>query len=106
MIAADHIAFDGDTAWLVMEHLEAWLGLKDRPCVTCTGTGLVPFGLPSNGPERCPDCIDGRHTFEIEVECPHDCRRFGGNVPGFARGSNWDWVPCWCNGTFLLTHRV
>ena len=67
MIAADHIAFDGDTAWLVMEHLEAWLGLKDRPCVTCTGTGLVPFGLPSNGPERCPDCIDGRHTFEIEV---------------------------------------
>lgn len=25
-------------------------------CSTCNGTGLVPFGLPSNGPDPCPDC--------------------------------------------------
>lgn len=31
--------------------------------------------------------------------CPHDCARFGGRVPGWVRGSNWDFVPCWCNGT-------
>lgn len=43
------------------------------------------------------------HSDEIQmVPCPHDCRRFGGKVPGHVRGSNWDWVPCWCNGTFLV----
>lgn len=34
--------------------------------------------------------------------CPHDCERFGGKVPGHTRGSNWDWVPCECDGTFVL----
>ena len=27
-------------------------------CAGCNGTGLVPFGLPSNGPDPCPDCVD------------------------------------------------
>jgi hypothetical protein len=35
----------------------------------------------------------------IQMPCPHDCERFGGKVPGHVRGSNWDWVPCWCDGT-------
>lgn len=26
--------------------------------------------------------------------CPNDCSRFGGNVPGWTRGSSFDWVPC------------
>ena len=33
----------------------------------------------------------------------NDCTRFGGQVPGHTRGSNWDWVPCGdCNGTGLV----
>ena len=35
--------------------------------------------------------------------CANDCTRFGGQVPGHTRGSNWDWVPCGdCNGTGLV----
>lgn len=26
--------------------------------------------------------------------CSNDCARFDGNVPGWTRGSSWDWVPC------------
>ena len=26
--------------------------------------------------------------------CPNECERFGGKVPGWTVGSNWDWVPC------------
>ena len=74
MIPADHITFDGDMAWWV---LGPWtqddsppIRQLDRLCDTCNGAGQVPFGLPSNGPERCPDCINGRHTFKIEVQWP------------------------------------
>ena len=26
--------------------------------------------------------------------CPNECERFGGKVPGWTVGSNWDWVAC------------
>jgi len=42
--------------------------------------------------------------FDLAVPCPHDCERFGGKVPGRERGSNWDWVPCWCDGTGWVLH--
>ena len=38
-----------------------------------------------------------------QLVCANDCTRFGGQVPGHTRGSNWDWVPCGdCNGTGLV----
>jgi hypothetical protein len=40
-----------------------------------------------------------KESSEETMLCPHDCERFGGRVPGWVRGSNWDFVPCWCNGT-------
>ena len=78
MIPADHITFDGDTAWLVCPNEytgtddEAWLFLSfwhgsDRPCDTCDGMGWRPDRYNANSSLRC-HCIDGRHTFEIEVE--------------------------------------
>ena len=34
-----------------------------------------------------------------DEQCPNDCARFDGRVPGHTMGSNWDWVPCpVCNG--------
>lgn len=30
----------------------------------------------------------------VEEECPNDCARFDGQVPGHEYGSNWPWVPC------------
>ncbi len=47
------------------------------PCATCGGTGLVPNGLPSNGPEPCPECgpdepehkvIDLMHALEDSLD--------------------------------------
>ena len=79
MIPADHITFDGDTAWLVfgdddnerMFFPAAWVTDLDRPCDTCDGVGFVKQIYTGTVllREPCPaDCIDGRHTFEIEVE--------------------------------------
>lgn len=87
MIPADHIHFNDDgTAWMIVrefvERNDRWwdsaryLSDLDRPCDTCDGVGCSMNGLESgdHGPLACehlgccPDCIDGRHTFEIEVE--------------------------------------
>jgi hypothetical protein len=91
MIAADRFLLDGDTAWWVLtddEWLRTPLSMQDaehdldRPCETCGGTGTNPepeynqsddcqFASMSDDEWRemfpCPDCIDGRHTFDIEV---------------------------------------
>ena len=70
MIPASHWHDNGDgTAWWVepdgVDHAMVvyWRGL-DRPCDTCGGD--LDLAEPEGD---CPDCIDGRHTFEIEVPC-------------------------------------
>ena len=88
MIPADHWHDNGDgTAWLVTH---GGLGIDlfdsfDRPCDTCGGTGRRQVDQYGNvwgdklaeamstiivGDIPCPNCIDGRHTFTIEVEVP------------------------------------
>lgn len=64
-----------------------------RPELACVLFGVVPPG------EWAAVLTNVQPT---TTRCPHDCQRFGGKVPGRARGSNWDWVPCWCNGTNSL----
>lgn len=49
---------------------------------------------------RALDTFAVRHV--KPTPCPHDCKRFGGKVPGHLRGSNWEWVPCWCDGTGVI----
>ncbi len=90
MIPADHIAFDGDTAWWIVRkcpeprgqqsiHTDCEVGARilDRPCDTCDGTRTVRVDhwRGHKVTNRCPDCIEGgRHTWEIEVACPDpDC---------------------------------
>ena len=81
------------------------------PCETCGGSRcVVPpncdcdkvtslnYALCNHPPADCPSC-----RIELVGPCPHDCARFGGKVPGHVRGSNWAWVPCWCNGTGTVT---
>ena len=77
---ADHIRMGDGTGWVIcpneIEHdsdpdwlrLAFWHG-SDRPCDTCDGTATAP--VPEVLP--CPDCIDGRYTFTIEVEHPNWC---------------------------------
>lgn len=60
MIPADHIAFDGNRAWLVVSSpVDASVAL-DRPCDTCIG---------GHNDWCINNCINGRHTFEIKVAC-------------------------------------
>ena len=73
VILADHITLDGDTAWTLLVELAQYCRagefpqLLDRPCDLCSGQTRYE----SDG-YVCPArCIDGRHTFNIEVECPH-----------------------------------
>lgn len=77
-----------------------------KPCERCAGLGSVlVIDPPPRGAheEHCKTCDgEGRERVGIYVECPHDCKRFGGKVPGHTRGSSWDWVPCWCDGTGLV----
>lgn len=64
-IRADCIAFEGNTAWIVLADGVAAARWRefDRPCNTCDGrTRYEGDGFV------CPDCIDGRRAFEIEVE--------------------------------------
>ena len=87
MIPADHITIDGDTAWLVFGDDDnermflpaEWATDLDRPCDTCDGH---PPEWDHYG--KCPDCIDGRHTFEIDVQtCDvYDCAACIGDGPG------------------------
>ena len=78
-IPADHITFDGDTAWMVLPPFDPETEMAeddprslDRPCHTCGGEMLVVDPHEPTSSVDCPDCIDGRHTFEIEVERPVD----------------------------------
>lgn len=69
-ITKDHISFNDDgTAWLVDIH--RWGGSiyrLDRPCDYCQRNDLSPMSAIGF---VCPAmCIDGRHTFTIEVEEP------------------------------------
>lgn len=58
---------------------------------------LVLARLEAGGP-----CVYGLGN--LNLSCPNDCERFGGKVPGYTRGSNWDWVPCGvCDGSGRLT---
>lgn len=73
MITADRFSIDGDTAWLVftdeppfqLRCVEFWQDY-DRPCDTCDGH---PPEWDHYG--KCPDCIAGRHTFDLIVEADH-----------------------------------
>lgn len=39
----------------------------------------------------------------VRVECPNNCTRFDGKVPGHIYGSNWPWVTCQtCMGTMFV----
>jgi hypothetical protein len=70
-IPASSITIDGDRAWLIAppwpdgDPLKSWWVWQDHPCMTCKGTNLYHNGM---GADACPDCADGRHTFEIDVE--------------------------------------
>jgi hypothetical protein len=71
VIPADHISFNDDgTAWWI----PSWpftVGVVrqlDRPCDTCDGAmsrRVVKETMRPHG------CIDGRHTFDIEVEADY-----------------------------------
>ena len=68
MIPADHITFDGDMAWWVLDEDYEFDSVHarslDRPCEWCQRH------LSSGAWPNCPDCNGtGRHTFQIEVEC-------------------------------------
>lgn len=75
IVSADRIVIDGDTGWWVQDQQWGWLSELNRPCETCDGTGKRQF-VPAyeGGPPRstrlphCPDCINGRHTFDLSVE--------------------------------------
>lgn len=68
MIPFDHWHDNGDgTAWLVKSGFDSdfpasRLSELDRPCDTCS-----QYSGPNDVINR-KDCIDGRHTFEVEVE--------------------------------------
>lgn len=70
IIPADHISFTDDGhAWVACNlggSLEA--AALDRSCKTCDGDGCYPHHRIEWHDVLCPDCIDGRHTFEIGVE--------------------------------------
>lgn len=68
MIPATSWADQGNgTAWWYIEGPErwGWMTLLDRPCDTCGGDSAADWsvGLP-----EC-DCINGRHTFTLDVAC-------------------------------------
>lgn len=99
MIPADHISFNDDgTAWLVTAaqphsclgcgrtlldqtgcpgrtmHVAHITRPLDRPCDACAGTAANLLDELDDDhsffkSEPCPDCVDGRHAFTIEVEC-------------------------------------
>ena len=73
MIPATHWADNNDgTAWLVEEAApdspSGWPATRnDRPCDTCGGDCEDGPNYHTPIAWHCPDCIDGRHTFDIEV---------------------------------------
>ena len=82
MIPASSIHFNGDdTAWLLLPTPEFSGAEKsdlakyiqaDRPCDTCGGNWqdyLEPLDRDGNVVSPCLDCVNGRHTFTVEVQC-------------------------------------
>lgn len=76
MTPADRFLLDNDTAWWVIGDLDAFHDYEyldlERPCESwrpvCNRIG-PNFGKPDHN--GCSDCgSTGRHTFDIEVECP------------------------------------
>jgi hypothetical protein len=66
-IPADRFLLNDDsTAWVVGESLDWWMTI-DHPCDTCDGQTRYE----GDGFVCSADCIDGRHTFPVEVECPN-----------------------------------
>jgi hypothetical protein len=56
-----------DEDWpTVRTAIETRLAAPTEPCATCDGRELVPNGLPSNGPDPCPDCV-AQPTEETEA---------------------------------------
>jgi hypothetical protein len=92
MIPVDRITFTDDGhAWWIVKPVHrmgvtntvgddyddpSWFMSLDRPCGTCDGhrwdwKRCADEDLQVDDPVDyypCPDCIDGRHTFDIEVE--------------------------------------
>lgn len=97
-LPADRVAVDGDTAWIVLDKarsVAAQLDLLDRPCDLCEGAGEIIVetdGYDSGRRvEDCPDCVNGRHTWTLEVvpevpTCtrhdPCDCTCYDNRPPG------------------------
>ena len=70
MIPASHITIENDTAWWVIESDDIDKEYLNRLCDICGGAKKVQ-GMnagPGDLLFPCPDCIDGRHVFGIEVE--------------------------------------
>ena len=69
MIAADHIAIDGSTAWVIDDKDRWWHVNLDRPCDTCNGRGaFTERHSGMSGQYNCLDCDGtGRHTFGLDV---------------------------------------
>lgn len=87
LIHPDYIVIENNQAWLVVEDKNIFRGLElyssvsfvsdlDRPCDACGGKKGRQILRPSPGPSSLVydwaacDCINGRHTFDIEVKCP------------------------------------
>lgn len=69
MIDADDINTEW---WIVSEGLAASWSMTespDRACDTCHGEREKRHRQSG---VWCPDCVDGRHTFEIEAECSYE----------------------------------
>lgn len=85
MIPASHISFNDDgTAWYIPHHelwkrnphfIEDYWKRLDRPCDNLCGD----IG------ESCDDCINGRHTFTIEIDGWYD--EAAGAFVGAVRGN-------------------
>ena len=91
MIPATHFRDNGDdTAWWVLTASdtidpatgENYIDTLDRPCGVCGGNGFTSNEMLRDAP--CPDCIDGRHTFDVVVQtCErYDCPACIGDGPG------------------------
>lgn len=100
IIDSDQIAFlpNGRSAWFSAPHPPAlgeldakWLGEGfDRHCKTCGGAGYVveiinknwdtPYGEPDQS--DCPDCFNGRMSWQITAEQPCECGNYHEPSPG------------------------
>lgn len=102
MIPADHWHDNDDgTAWWVWDgngtaHPPAYLDVLDRPCDTC-----ADIDVRGGTPRRDPGCINGRHAFDVEVECGVAMCRNGN--PGYWE----DGGKCgYCDGSTIQSRRV